>query len=111
MTQVKQEINLTPIFQFPHTHTLLEETGRELARRAGVENTDEGEPTAWGRAALQASPRIGGEIGRNSGVELPKEAAEQIMTMIGQMASEIADTFTEEEMEKFKAIVLSQSAN
>ena len=76
-----------------------------------MEKTDEGESTAWGGAALQASPRVGGEIERNSGVELPKEAAEQVMTMIGQMASEIADTFTEEEMEKFKAIVLSQSAN
>ena len=27
MTQVKLKINPIPIFQFPHTHTLLEETG------------------------------------------------------------------------------------
>ena len=39
MTQVKQEINLIPIFQFPHTHTLLEETGpgTRLAEGPGVE--------------------------------------------------------------------------
>ena len=111
MTQVKQEINFTPIFQFPHTHTLLEETGRELARRTGMENTDEGEPTAWGGAALQASLRVGGEIERNSGAELPEEAAEQVMSLVRQMASEIADTFTEEEIQNFKDIVLGQSAN
>ena len=95
-----------PLFQYPHTHTLLEETGRELARRVGVENTDGGEPTAWGAAALQASRNMGGEIERNSGAELPEEVSEQVMALVGQMASEIADTFTEEEIRNFKDIVL-----
>ena len=33
------------------------------------------------------------------------------MSLVRQMASEIADTFTEEEIQNFKDIVLGQSAN
>ena len=98
------QLNMQPLFWFPNTDTLHQEVAQALLTKAGIEKPDDYEISPAVAAAMRAIPELDSMIHEypNSLVQLDDEPERLVLQQIKNLADEVIDQLTDEQVRAFR---------